>query len=105
MSENINSIIFKKIEILNKLKEDFKRNIKSLYIFRDNDKKTNIILVTNDDKVYCFGYNEEGLLGFGHENEIKDFIINEDLSNKKIIQFNNSDCHSIARTINGNIYC
>ena len=39
MSENINSIIFKKYKVLNELKEDFKRNIKLLHVFRDRIMK------------------------------------------------------------------
>ena len=70
---------------------------------RDTMKK-NIILVTNEDVVYCFGRNFNGVLGFGHQNRIKSFFINQNLSDKQIIQFNNSDNHTIARTINGNIY-
>ena len=56
------------------------------------------------NEVYCFGYNRNGVLGFGHDNEIEEFTINEDLSDKQIIQFHNSWYHTIARTIDENIY-
>ncbi len=78
------------------MKEDFNQNIKILYVFTNH--KENVFLVTNDDKVYCFGSNSFGLLGFGHENEVQDLTLNQYLSHKQIINFKNSYRHVIART-------
>ena len=67
--------------------------------------KENVFLVTNEDKVYCFGYNRNGLLGFGHENEVNELTLNQDLSHKQIIDFKNSVYHVIARTSDEKVYC
>jgi alpha-tubulin suppressor-like RCC1 family protein len=83
--------------------------IKLLYIFEDfffeNKNKYNVFIVTNDDKVYASGINQFGVLGFGHQYEKQEFTVNNDLSNKKIVDFKNSLYHAIARTIDGKVYC
>ena len=107
MSEKQNQIFLENFKVLNdlKLSEDFKQNIKLLYVFKDYNNKENVFLVTNDDKVYCFGSNTNGLLGFGHENEVKELTLNQDLSHKQIIDFKNSEYHVIARTSDEKVYC
>jgi alpha-tubulin suppressor-like RCC1 family protein len=95
------SEIIKKFKVLNKLKEEFLNEIKLSYIFKNN----NVLIVTNDDKVFAFGSNNNGVLGFGNDREVNELTINEDLSHKQIIDFKNSDCHVVARTIDGKVYC
>jgi alpha-tubulin suppressor-like RCC1 family protein len=64
-----------------------------------------VLIVANDDKVFAFGSNDYGVLGFGNCDEVNELTINEKLCQKQIIDFKNSSCHVIARTINGKIYC
>jgi hypothetical protein len=91
----------KKFKVLNVLKEDFLNEIRLLHVFNGN----NVFIVTNDDKVFAFGANGCGVLGFGNNNRVNDLIINEELSYKQIIDFKNSFYHVIARNINGKVYC
>jgi len=105
MAEKQNQIFLENFKVLNdlKLSQHFKQNIKLLYVFEYFGK--NVFLVTNEDKVYCFGFNRRGLLGFGHENEVKELTLNQDLSHKQIIDFKNSSYHIIARTSDKKVYC
>ena len=105
LCENVKQLILHKFKVLNDLKEDFKQNIKILYVFKDYWNKENVFLVTNDDKVYCFGSNSYGLLGFGHDNEVNELTLNQELSHKQIIDFKNSYYHVIARTSDEKVYC
>jgi E3 ubiquitin-protein ligase HERC4 len=98
------SKIIKKFEVLNELKEEFLSEIKLLYIFK-NYNENNALIVTNDDKVFAFGDNSYGVLGFGHSSQIKQITINEELSHKQMIDFKNGFYHIIARTIDGKVYC
>jgi alpha-tubulin suppressor-like RCC1 family protein len=91
----------KYIEVLNNLKEEFLQEIKLLYAF----KNFNLFFVTKDDKVFAFGSNDCGVLGFGNEENVNELTLNEELSNKNIIDFKNSNYCVIARTINYKIYC
>jgi alpha-tubulin suppressor-like RCC1 family protein len=104
------SEIIKKFKVLNKLllKEDFLNEIKFLFVFKKYEYKkafNNVLIVTNDDKVFAFGNNIYGVLGFGNEIEVNQLILNEELSHKQIIDFKNSSKHVIARTIHGTVYC
>jgi hypothetical protein len=74
MAENNKNNFLKKFKVLNELKEDFLNEIKLLYIFNKN----NVLIVTNDDKVFAFGGNYKGVLGFGNEREVNDLILNEE---------------------------
>jgi hypothetical protein len=104
MAEN-NIIFLKKFKVLNKLKEDFLNEIKLLYVFKDYNNNNNVLIVTNDDKVFAFGNNKWGVLGFGNDRKVNELAINEKLSHKQIIEFKNSLNHVIARTIDGKVYC
>jgi alpha-tubulin suppressor-like RCC1 family protein len=95
------SQIINKFNILNKLNEEFLNEIKLLYVFNKN----NVLIVTNDDKVFAFGNNIYGVLGFGNNRELNELTNNEELSHKQIIDFKNSSKHVIARTIDGKVYC
>jgi alpha-tubulin suppressor-like RCC1 family protein len=97
------SKIIKKFQILNELEEEILSEIKFLYVFKDF--KNNVLIVTNDDKVFAFGDNKWGVLGFGNKTEVNKLTTNEELSYKQIIDFKNSEYHVIARTIDGKVYC
>jgi alpha-tubulin suppressor-like RCC1 family protein len=84
-----------------KLKEYFIEKLKLLYI----DRYTTIIL-TKEDKVYQFERDVETLLNLNKNDNsfIESKVLNE-LCFKQIIDFKSSDCHVIARTIDGKVYC
>lgn len=96
--------IFTEIQIFNWI-EDFKQNINLLFAFKDYNKDFNVILVTNYDEVYYFGFNKRGSLGFGHESKVMELILNQNLSDKQIIDFKNSLYQVIARISDVKVYC
>jgi alpha-tubulin suppressor-like RCC1 family protein len=100
MAENKNNFL-KNFKVLSEIKEEFLNKIKLLYVLNYN----NVLIVTNDDKVFAFGSNWRGVLGFGNDNKVNELTINEELSHKQIIDFKNSEYHVIARTIDGKVYC
>jgi hypothetical protein len=97
-----------KFNVLRELDEEFKSDIKILYVFKDNANKSNVFIVTNNDKVYAFGENTYGVLGLGHSEEFEKEKVVQELCDKQIIDFKvqNSgvDCFLIARTSNGEVY-
>jgi len=100
------SIVFsKKLKVINKLKDDFLNDIKFIYVLEDFKNKSNVFIVTNDDKVFVFGNNRDGVLGFGHKNKVNELTINEDLSYKRFTHFKNGYCHVIALTVDGKVFC
>jgi nitrite reductase/ring-hydroxylating ferredoxin subunit len=99
------SEIIKKFKVLKELKEEFLNEIKLLYVFKDFGNYNNVLIVTNDDKIFAFGDNCFGVLGFGNNNTVNELTINEELSKKQIVDFKNGSKHVIARTINGKVYC
>jgi hypothetical protein len=104
MSESI--VFFKEFKVLSKLKVGFFNEIKLLYVFENiYDNGNNVLIVTNDDNVYAFGTNTFGVLGFGENDCVNELTLNKELSHKRMIDFKNSFCHVIARTIDGKVYC
>jgi alpha-tubulin suppressor-like RCC1 family protein len=74
-------------------------------VFKDISYENNVLIVTNDDKVFAFGNNTNGKLGLADKNEVKELTIYKELSHKQIIDFNDSFNHVIALTIDGKVYC
>jgi RCC1 and BTB domain-containing protein len=101
------SQIIEKFDVLNKLKDEFKQRIQTLYVFEDFDynDKYNVLIVTKDDKTYAFGRNTYNQLGFGHNRVVNKIQIVEQLCDQQIIDFSNSRFHSIARNTSGKVYC
>jgi hypothetical protein len=103
------SKIIEEFEVLNelKLKEEFLSEIKLLYVFKDYLSENNVLIVTNGDKVFVFGNNYKGVLGFGNKNKnkVNELTHNEELSDKQIIDLKNGSQHVIARTFDGEVYC
>jgi len=97
--------IINKWKILKKLRlhRDFIRNIQLFYVFKGTG--IHVFIVTNDDKVYAFGSNWNGVLGFGHRNSVNELTVNKELSHKRIIDFKNGQWHIIARTSDKKVYC
>lgn len=92
-------------DIKTEFEAEFLINIKIVYVFNDNQKKSNLFLVTKDDKILTFGGNAFGVLGFGHKNQINCLTINKVLSNRKLVELKNGFQHMIGRTSDGKIYC
>jgi len=97
--------ILNKYENLNELELDqhFVQSIQLFHVF--NNFESNVFIVTNEDKIYTFGYNSDGVLGFGHKNSVNELTINEELSHKRIVDFKNGLQHTIARSSDGKVYC
>jgi alpha-tubulin suppressor-like RCC1 family protein len=95
------SEFIKKFKVLKELREEFLNEIKIFHIFTNN----NVLIVERNDKVFSFGSNRDGFLGFGNNRKINELTLNKDLSYKQIIDFKNGACHVIARTIDGQVYC
>jgi alpha-tubulin suppressor-like RCC1 family protein len=84
----------------NILKEYFKNNIKLSFVTKDN-----VILVTKEDKVYEF---ERDLKTTIDLNKIHSLIESKnlvELNSKGVVDFKKSPDHTIARTIDGKVYC
>ena len=97
MSTNIEN------NVLSQINNDFKKNIKIIYIF--GHKVSEVLIVTKDDTVLAFGQNDWGVLGFGHNRQVREPKIVEELSDKEIVQFVNGLYHVMALTSEGKVYC
>ena len=73
-------------KILLSLPAKVKNNINIYHSFR-NSFGTGILFVTHDDKVFGFGCNRFGRLGFGHETEVKEPKELVTLSGKRVKEF------------------
>ncbi len=74
------------VDVFNKLSDDFLRNIQIIHVFGN---KVTEVLVTKDDKCYAFGENGCGVLGLGHDRQVKVPKIVKELCDKQIIKFSN----------------
>ncbi len=73
--------------ILNNLSNHLINNIKIIYVF--GYKVTQVLIVTIDEKCYGFGQNSFAVLGLGHNRQVKEPKIIEELCYKQIISFAN----------------
>ncbi len=89
------------VEILNKLNDHFLRDIRIIHVF--GYKVTEVLIVTKDDKCYAFGENGCEVLGFGHDRQVKEPKIIEELCDKRIMKFLNGINHFIALTKDGKL--
>jgi hypothetical protein len=99
--------IIKKFDILTEIEDQFRSSIKLLYIFKDywDENKSNIFIVTVNDKVYAFGSNERGVLGLGHNDVVVKPTLVPELCSKGLKDFRNGYQHVIALTSDGKVYC
>ena len=73
----------------------------SIYGFEAKD----VLFITNEDKVYCFGQNRFGALGLGHKEEnIESIQFNAYLSGQEVIDLSFGSKHWIALTSSGQCY-
>ena len=71
-------------KIFTKISDDLKKNIKYFHVFNRGDS---VLFVTIDDKVFGFGWNSNGMLGFGHQIEVKSECEIIELRNQGITRF------------------
>jgi RCC1 and BTB domain-containing protein len=88
--------------VLHKLKPQFVTKIKFICIFGETGNE--VLIVTEEDKVYSFGNNKNGCLGLGHKNEIQEPTIVEELCNKQIVNIAYGFRHCIALSKSGDLY-
>ncbi len=65
---------------------------------------TEALVVTKDDKCYGLGQNSRGALGLGHNRQVKEPKIINELCDKQIIKFTNGLWHVLALTSDGKIF-
>ncbi|XP_054159748.1 X-linked retinitis pigmentosa GTPase regulator-like [Oppia nitens] len=63
-----------------------------------------MLMLTNNNTIYCFGQNNMGQLGLNHLNKVEYFIENMWLKDKDIIDIQCGFHHSLALSSNGNVY-
>ena len=83
--------------------ENVRKSIRLLYVFGENGKS--VIFITNEDKVYCFGSNQWGVLGLGtKQKHIHKQTLNETLSDKGVVDIRNGSEHCLALTYNDRVH-
>jgi E3 ubiquitin-protein ligase HERC2 len=65
---------------------------------------TEVLVVTKDDKCYAIGQNTDGVLGLGHDRQVTEPKIVNELCDKQIIKFTNGFSHVLALTSDGKIF-
>jgi alpha-tubulin suppressor-like RCC1 family protein len=90
------------LNALNKISDQFLINIKIIYVF--GYKVTEVLVVTKDDKCYAFGQNTDGVLGLGHDRQVIEPKIVNELCNKQIVKFTNGFSHVLALKSDGKIF-
>jgi RCC1 and BTB domain-containing protein len=88
--------------ILSKLHEEFLKNIKIISVF--GQKTSEVLVVSKDDECYGFGENDWGVLGFGHNKQVSEPELIEELCFKKIINFSYGLNFVIALTSDGKVF-
>jgi alpha-tubulin suppressor-like RCC1 family protein len=98
MSQIINAF-----EILNRLEEEKKNRLKTLFIFNNvnevhpyNNNGKNAIIILEKDEVFAFGNNSLGCLGFGNNTPVWEPTKVRELSDKGIVSLHNGLYHVIA---------
>lgn len=76
-----------KLWIFDEITEELSQRIKYFHVFSDYSDERNVFIVTTDDKVFAFGQNRYGYLGFGHSRRVDVPQEVRGLSAKKIIEF------------------
>ena len=79
------------------LSENSRKRIRLLYVFGKNGKS--VIFITNEDKVYCLGSNQSGVLGLGSdEQNILRPTLNPTLSGKRLVDICSGSEHCLGLT-------
>jgi alpha-tubulin suppressor-like RCC1 family protein len=103
--------IISKYKNRNQMEPNFDRKVKVYYCFNDHDLDfpyssigINLLIVTEEDEVFAFGSNINGLLNSNNLGQIIEPLIVNDLSHKQIIGFDNGSHHVIAITNQNKVY-
>ena len=78
-------------KISDNIPDVIKKQVKYFYVFNNNNNelKSNILLITSEDKVFGFGFNNNGVLGLGHNNVVKEVTEIPELREQNIREFHN----------------
>ena len=91
-----------KFLICDKIPRKLKKISKCFYIFKthsnDDEENSNLLFVTDDEKVFGIGKNKNGVLGLGHQNEVKEVEIIPELCDKNVKEFYNSEDFVLCST-------
>ena len=93
-----------KFEICDKIHENLKKIIKYLYVFISSPYNSNVLFVTIDDKVFGLGENVCGVLGLGHNNEVKEVEIIPELCDKRVKEFVNGGDFVLCLTSDNELF-
>ena len=100
--------IIDKFLICNDISEKLKKIIKYFYVFKinsdDYEEKLNILFVTTEDEVCALGNNNHGILGLGHQNEVKEVNIIPEICYESVNNFYNSDDFVLCLTSYNRLY-
>ena len=91
-----------KFEISAKISKSLKCIVRYFHVFDDNGE--NLIFVTSDDKVFGIGKNHDGVLALGHEFEVKEPKIIQELCDKKVKEFYFGTNLHLAMTNDNNLF-
>src|SRR5882757_1954537 len=83
------SLILNNFKICRQIPENIKKRIKSFYVFNDWSSGSNVLLITFDEKLFGSGSNDWGVLGLGHNDEVKEVTEIPELSENNIKEFYN----------------
>ena len=86
---------------------EFKSFIKSYYVFDINyynNRHENALFVTIDDKVFGFGYNNDGVCGQGYNRRINKPLVITELSDKKVKEFFNGGDFVLCLTSDNKLF-
>ena len=79
--------ILEKTTIGDKLSDELKANIKHLVVFNDWRKRKNTFVQTKDDRVFTFGSNSFGVLGFANIDIIEEPTEVPELNGQGLVEF------------------
>ena len=88
--------------VLHKLKPQVVNKIKFCSIFGDSGNE--VLLVTDDDRVLAFGANRYGCLGLGHNQEVSEPQVIDELCFKQVVDIAYGYKHVVVLTGQGDIY-
>ena len=78
------------------------------YVFKtysnDDEENSNLLFVTNEDKIFTLGKNKNGVLGLGHQNEVNEVEIIPQLCDESVNNFYNSEDFVLCLTSDNRLY-
>ena len=101
-----------KFEICDKIPKNLKKIIKYFHIFKtsyynsiySSNSNLNVLFVTIDDNIFGLGGNKNGVLGLGHNKEVKEVEIIPELCDKSVKQFFNGSDFCLCLTSDNKLF-